>query len=190
MSIFKNMKWLNEPSIWKQENNVLSVTTDNETDFWRETFYGFVHNSGHFFYKKVTGDFTAELTFEGNYEHLYDQAGLMVRADDQTWAKTGVEFTDGYMHLSAVLTNRFSDWSVVKKTDQCKVQTIRMTKHQQAIRIQYLDENNSWQMLRLGYLALGNECEVGLMCCSPQRVGFEVQFTNFEVKEPIDNKLH
>ena len=27
----------------------------DKTDFWRETFYGFVHDNGHFYYREVAG---------------------------------------------------------------------------------------------------------------------------------------
>lgn len=50
--------WLNEPSKWKVSNNVLHLTTDNETDFWQETYYHFKHNSGHVFGVKLNQNFT------------------------------------------------------------------------------------------------------------------------------------
>lgn len=50
--------WLNEPSKWKVTNNVLHLTTDNETDFWQETYYHFKHNSGHVFGVKLNQNFT------------------------------------------------------------------------------------------------------------------------------------
>ena len=107
------MTWLNEPRNWKQENDHLSVFADSHTDFWRKTHYGFVRDNGHFYYETIAGNFEVETEFRGRYESLYDQAGVMVRLDETTWLKTGIEFVNGVHYLSAVVTRDYSDWSVV-----------------------------------------------------------------------------
>ena len=188
--MFKNMTWFNEPPWGSVENNVLSVKTGNETDFWQTTFYGFEHDNGHFLYREVAGDFTMQVTFTGNYEALYDQAGLMLRADEKNWVKTGIEFTDGEVNLSVVMTRDFSDWSVMNFPNYRGSLTIRLTRHGSAIRVQYFDENNNWRLMRLGYLALPEVCQAGIMCCSPTRAGFEVEFKDFSISEPIAAELH
>ncbi len=73
------MKWLNEPPNWKIHNNKIEVTSTQNTDFWRKTHYGYIRDSGHFYYQQLTGDFVAEVKVSGKYQDLYDQAGLMVR---------------------------------------------------------------------------------------------------------------
>lgn len=49
MQNLKNGRWLNEPTEANGSDIELSVTTDANTDFWRETHYGFVRDSGHFY---------------------------------------------------------------------------------------------------------------------------------------------
>ncbi len=66
-------RWLNEPASWEGDERDLSLKTDGNTDFWRETFYGFVRDSGHAYLRPVSGDFTASATIVGQYEQLYDQ---------------------------------------------------------------------------------------------------------------------
>lgn len=46
-------RWLNEPASWKGGDRDLSLKTDGNTDFWRETFYGFVRDSGHAYLRPV-----------------------------------------------------------------------------------------------------------------------------------------
>jgi len=184
------MRWLNEPPRWSVEGDVLLATTGLKTDFWRRTFYDFVRDDGHFYYQEVTGDFTAQVTLGGAYRELYDQSGLMVRADETTWAKTGIEFTDGVAHLSAVFTRDYSDWSVLALPDFAGELTLRVTRHADALRVQYLRQDGVWQLLRLGYLPLPVTCQVGVMCCSPQREGFEARFRQFSVSAPIARDLH
>ena len=72
------MQWLNEPKVWTATGDRLSLVTGEKTDFWQKTFYGFEHDNGHCYFERVTGDFTAEVSFTAGYEQLYDQAGLML----------------------------------------------------------------------------------------------------------------
>ena len=131
------MPWLNEPPDWRLDGDTLTVTTAADTDFWRTTHYGFVHDNGHLWYEDVAGDFTAEVRFAGQYEHLYDQAGLMLRIDERTWIKSGIEFTDGKQHLSAVVTRDFSDWSVLPLDNPPAEIRLRLTRIGTAVFVDY-----------------------------------------------------
>ena len=76
------MRWYNEPKSWAATGDKITVTADRTTDFWRKTHYGFIKDDGHFFYQERTGDFRFGVVVIGQYATLYDQAGLMVRVDD------------------------------------------------------------------------------------------------------------
>ncbi|MFO0344798.1 MAG: DUF1349 domain-containing protein [Labrys sp. (in: a-proteobacteria)] len=188
---FDAMTWLNPPMACSQEDGAIAVKTAGATDFWHDTFYGFRRHSGHFLHRTVSGDFTASVRFDGRYEALYDQAGLMIRADETHWVKAGIEYTDGACFLSCVVTNGHSDWSVFPLQAPSGPLSIRLTRHGEAIRVQYCDPGDGrWKMTRLGYLAPTPSIEVGIMCCSPEREGFEVTFSDFRVGPPIDRTLH
>ena len=83
-TMFEQASWLNQPKKWTLEDGTLRVTSDDKTDFWRKTSYGFIRDSGHFFGVATDGDFTAQVHVAGHYATLYDQAGLMVRIDAGT----------------------------------------------------------------------------------------------------------
>ncbi|MGO4839299.1 DUF1349 domain-containing protein, partial [Rhizobiaceae sp. 2RAB30] len=160
--------WLNPPPSWQGDETALELTTGEATDFWRHTFYGFLRDNGHAFLRPVAGDFTASATVMGDYEHLYDQAGLMLRIDHRTWIKTGIEFTDGLMHFSVVVTREVSDWSVIplpQATPRDPVH-VRLTRHDDAVRIQYSVAGSPWQMARLAPFPAA-DAQVGVMACSP-----------------------
>ncbi|HWJ71708.1 MAG TPA: DUF1349 domain-containing protein [Kaistia sp.] len=184
-------QWLNPPEFCEFRDGDLFVRTADRTDFWRGTFYGFWHDNGHFFHRSVEGDFTAEVTIDGRYDTLYDQAGLMVRLSETHWIKAGIEFTDGALHFSVVVTNDQSDWSMLKIVQPTDGLRLRMTRHGEAVRVQYLDaEDDHWKMARLAYLPRSSSIEVGMMCCSPQRPGFEVTFHDFKFGPAIARDLH
>jgi len=108
------MKWFNEPASARQSGDQLVVRTKPKTDYWRKTFYDYVTDNGHFFFLQVAGDFTLESRVVGKYATLYDQAGLMVRIDNNNWLKCGLELVDGIGHASVVVTRDYSDWSTVR----------------------------------------------------------------------------
>lgn len=67
MSIdFNDGKWLNEPAQWRAADAGLTLTTDENTDFWRETHYGFTRDSGHFLAFPTTDGFTAQIRVRAN----------------------------------------------------------------------------------------------------------------------------
>ncbi|MCB9993353.1 MAG: DUF1349 domain-containing protein [Hyphomicrobiaceae bacterium] len=187
----RTFSWLNEPEIWSGDAERLVIATGKETDFWQSTFYGFRRDTGHAWLTPVSGDFSAEVSFTGRYETLYDQAGLMLRTGPEKWIKAGIEFTDGLMHLSTVVTNPVSDWSVVPLHHHSPAEAVhlRITRHDDVVRVQYHLGDGAWQMARLCPFTAA-DAEVGPTASSPQRAGFEANFFNFHVGAPIDRNLH
>ena len=134
--------------------------------------------------------FTASVTFEGAYEHLYDQAGLMLRVDATRWIKIGIEYTDGATNFSIVVTDGRSDWSVVRSPAATGPQTVRLTLSDGAALGQFRDKEGAWTLMRLAPFASADQISVGPMACSPERSGFQVRFTDFTLSEPLKDALH
>ncbi len=186
------MQWLNEPPSWREEDGTLRITTGDRTDFWRETHYGFIRDDGHLRFRSVEGDFTVELQFSGNYQELYDQAGLMLRIDERNWIKAGIEFVAGRQMLSVVVTRDFSDWSTALAPHGVEWMGLRVSKYASAVRVEWAaaEPQSDYQLIRLAYLPEAVSLRVGPMCCSPQRAGFEARFREFRVAPAISADLH
>lgn len=184
-------EWLNAPPSWSGDARELHLQTGAETDFWRETFYGFVRDSGHAWLRPVAGDFTASAAIVGDYRTLYDQAGLFVRLDERNWIKAGIEYTDGLMHFSVVVTRGVSDWSVVPlpRAGPGDEVAVRLTRHGEAVRVQFSVGGAAWQMARLCPFSAA-AARTGVMACSPQRAGFRATFRDVTVGPPISRQLH
>jgi regulation of enolase protein 1 (concanavalin A-like superfamily) len=175
-----DLTWLNPPPHCTFGDNTVHVRTGMGTDFWRETFYGFWRDNGHFLSRQVEGDFSAEVTVKGNYEVLYDQAGLMVRLSETHWIKAGIEYTDGLMYFSVVVTNDASDWSLAGIPADPDGVRIRLTRHAETIRVQYLDASaGHWRPVRLACLPRSNTVEFGLVACCPKAEDFDGALTDF-----------
>jgi regulation of enolase protein 1 (concanavalin A-like superfamily) len=104
----QDMTWLNEPSDRSLKDGVLRAVTESRTDFWRSTFYDWITDNGHFFAEPATGDLTAEVVVSAGHTTRFDQAGMMVRADERTWLKAGLEVTSGAVQVNTVFTRGFS----------------------------------------------------------------------------------
>jgi regulation of enolase protein 1 (concanavalin A-like superfamily) len=179
---------LNPPSHWLRLDGDLIVTTDDQTDFWRKTEYGFIRDNGHFAYNTAVGNFSVEVTFVGKYQTLYDQAGLMIRLDGDRWVKTGIEFVDESMNFSTVVTNDTSDWSLIPLNEVPEFELrARLVRRGSTVSTAYRRPDGRWQVARVAGFPSERLCQVGVMCCSPQRSGFEVRFSDFVLTpEPGD----
>ncbi len=175
-------RWLNEPARWSLGPDGLGVVTDQATDFWRETHYGFIRHSGHLFGTCVPNSFTAAVQVRARYQSLYDQAGLMVLVDEQTWVKAGSELSDADSMLSSVLTLGRSDWATGPFQGDAPDFWIRATVNRGVLRFQASADGYRWPLLRVCPFPLSNFYIVGPMCCTPERAGLEVLFPEFSIR--------
>ncbi|MBO9125009.1 MULTISPECIES: DUF1349 domain-containing protein [unclassified Rhizobium] len=187
-----DMTWLNPPPSAEQGNDGLHVRSGEKTDFWQGTYYGFHRDDGHFLHRPRHGDFTAELSFSADYQALYDQAGIMLRAGATHWMKCGIEYTDGARHFSVVVTNGNSDWSAFRIDHDFARMSVRVTRNGDALFIQYrTDMMADWRMARLAWFdPKFAELMVGPVFCSPQRGGFEATFHDFSLSDPLSRDIH
>ena len=175
------MEWLNEPPEWMVKGDRIRITSAPQSDFWRKTHYGFIRDSGHFYYDRVAGDFIAEVKVGGRYSALYDQAGLMLRVDEANWIKCGIEFVDGVQQASVVVTRDFSDWSVAPLAENPAQIWLRARRKAEAVEIHFSLDGSRYTMLRTAYLVPAESTLVGPMCASPDGNGFDALFEGFAV---------
>ena len=184
--------WFNEPPhVALDESGAMLVTTALESDLWRTTSYGFIHDSAHALLVDFPDKTAVEVSFILDYEEQFDQAGVLVRADAEHWTKAGVEFADGAPQLGAVVTDVKSDWSVAPVNDWLKKEvTIRTSRDGDALTVRARCESNGeWRLVRLAPIDPALPWRAGPHCASPTREGLCVRFTRFRVG-PADKNLH
>lgn len=98
------------------------VTPTPNLDYWSKTFYSpiLIKHDGQCLLAEVAAATESTITtaFTLKPRAQFDQAGIMVLVDDNTWVKAGIEFTDGSPRLSCVVTNDgYSDWSTQRWPD-------------------------------------------------------------------------
>ena len=175
------MQWLNEPAIWQRTDDVLRVSVDPGTDFWRATGYGYIHDNGHVYGERLPGDLDVSVRLRCTFAHQYDQAGIMLRADEQTWLKTGVEFFEGRPRLSTVLTLGWSSWMVADLPTDLEEITLRMSRRGDAVEIRYAAGDSAAELAALVFLPPDCEVLAGIMCAAPEGSGFIVSFHDLRI---------
>ncbi|SEN85875.1 hypothetical protein SAMN05192583_3721 [Sphingomonas gellani] len=183
--------WLNAPRRWQVDaNGDLTLKTDQATDFWRETHYGFTRDSGHFLGFPTPPTFTAQVRIRGDYRKLYDQAGIMIRLDERRWIKAGIELSDGRAMLSSVLTDGRSDWATSPYADDPRDFWMRATVANGVLRLQVSADGTTWPLVRLAPFPVASSYRVGPMACTPEREGLDVRFSDLRITPPLGKDLH
>jgi regulation of enolase protein 1 (concanavalin A-like superfamily) len=161
--------WYDEPS-YRWDDEVLTVTTRAETDFWQGTHYGFRRDNGHCLLTTVEGDFSlvARCTFAANAR--YDQGGVMVRIDAENWIKASIEAeTKSVSRLGSVVTNLgYSDWATVDIDAKVTTMWYRVQSKGADLLIETSEHGKRWQQMRIAHLhAYHGALAVGIYACSP-----------------------
>ena len=177
------MEWLNEPASWQRTGDVLTVSVDPSTDFWRETGYGYIRDSGHVYGEVLAGDLDVSVRMRCTLGVQYDQAGVMLRADERTWLKTGVEFFEGRARLSTVLTLGRSSWMVTDLPEGTDEIVLRVSRRGDAVEVRYVIEEGPAELAALVFMPPGREVLAGVMAAAPEGPGFRVTFHDLRITE-------
>lgn len=157
-----------------------------QSDYWRISHYGFTVDDAPFYYGEYGGEFEATVKISGNYKTRFDQAGLMIRLDNENYIKAGIEYVDGKYNLSVVVTHHTSDWSVIKLDQPVESIYIKAVRRLDAVEVFYSFDGKEYVMMRNAWLQDNHPVKVGVMGASPDGNGFEVRFDEFKVKHLPD----
>lgn len=185
-------EWTTSPPYYRAAGSELHVRPTPGSDFWQQTLYGFSRDSGHALLAPISVEGSLEVTFHGTFTNLYDQGGLMIRTDQKTWIKAGLEITDDELRLAAVVTNGYSDWSMAATPNLNEGPiTLRASWSKGAVTLRAKSQADTlWQTLRVAPFVIDSErTRAGVFVCSPQAEGLEVTFSRIAFGRP-DLKLH
>lgn len=180
------MQWFNEPENWSVKNDVLTMDVTPQSDYWRISHYGFTVDDAPFLYTLRGGEFEVKVKISGEYKVRFDQAGLMLRIDEENYIKTGIEYVDGKYNLSAVVTHKTSDWSVITLDKPVDYIWIKAVRRLDAVEIFYSFDDKDYVMMRNCWLQDNTPVMVGMMAACPDGNGFKAKFEHFQIKHLPD----
>ncbi|WP_082105449.1 DUF1349 domain-containing protein [Demequina subtropica] len=182
--------WTSAPVAVRLEGAALTVEAREGSDAWRTTSYGFIHDDAHALVAPFGAEAAIEVSWVLDYDAQFDQAGVMLRVDAETWIKAGVEVSDGVAQVGAVVTHGRSDWSVAPVPEWAgREVTVRASRSGDAVTVRARVEGEPWRLVRVAPLDPDATVLAGPFCCAPTRAGLVVTFTGVRVGEP-DAALH
>ncbi len=181
--------WTREPVSVNEQGATLAVEAAAESDWWRTTAYGFIHDDGHALVKEFPNESAVEVSFILNYTQQFDQAGIFITSDSKNWIKAGVEYCDGFPQVGAVVTQINSDWSVAPVPEWMnKEVTVRVSRSGDAVTVR-AGINGDLHLVRVAPLDPSLSWSAGPMFCAPTRAGLVITFTKWSQGE-ADSELH
>jgi uncharacterized protein len=182
-SLPKPFHWFNEPAKFRLGAG-LEIFTDEKTDFWQNTYYGFQRDNGHCLLTQLPGDFSLMTQVEFRPQGKYDQCGLMVRGDRENWIKVSSEYeSEKTSRLGSVATNLcFSDWATQDIPSSVKEMWYRISKSGSDFLLEHSYDGLNWLQLRISHMHKQFEqLEVGVYACSPIGKDFWCRFKVLEI---------
>lgn len=182
--------WRNPPVRVVTDGRRLRVTAAEQSDAWRHTSYGFVHDSAHALLAPLGAEGAVEVSFLLDYSEQFDQAGVFLHVSESVWIKAGVEISDGIPQVGAVVTHGASDWSVAPVPEWIDREiTVRLSRSGDAVTIRARAGDEPFRLIRVAPLNEAETVAVGPFCASPTRAGFTATFTRWVVTD-ADASLH
>jgi uncharacterized protein len=172
-------RWHNPPLAAALSKGDFLVAAEKGSDAWRETAYGFVHDSAHALLVPMPSESAVEVTLLAELSQQFDQAGIMLRASETDWIKAGLEYADGAMQVGAVVTRGASDWSTAPVDWAGRLVTIRASRSGDAVIVRARVENEPWRLVRVTHVDPALEFEAGPYLAAPTRDGLTVRFTSW-----------
>jgi len=182
--------WTTPPAEVRADGEHLLVTAVEGSDAWRHTAYGFVHDDAHGLLAPLAVGSAVEVDVDLDLTEQFDQAGVLLRADANTWVKAGVEVSDGVPQLGAVVTLSLSDWSTGQVPDWAgRTATVRLSRGPDAVTVRARVDGEPWRLVRVAPFPGDVAAAAGPYCCAPTRAGLTVRFRAWRTGE-ADASLH
>lgn len=182
---FKGMKWINAPkrSKWDITDGRLKLSVPAQTDLWRGTKFGFTKEDAPYYFKKISGDFQVTCHIKGKFDNLYDQGGILIRADKTVYLKCGIEYFKDQCYASTCVTKENSDWSLMPLPEKAKQAWFVIKRIGDCVQVYSSQDGVIYNQVRLAVLTDQPVLKVGLFGACPQGTGFKIYFEHFSIEE-------
>lgn len=160
----------------------IRVAVPPVTDYFRDPAGEKTKDNGPYLWREVTGDFVARLHVRPTFAGRYDAGGILVRQDEERWAKLCFESTNfGTTAAISVVTRGLSDDAngVDLAVPDLWLQICRVG---DSFGMHYALDGTNWRKVRRFHLPLPRTVRVGLLVQSPGDAGTTVDFLWFSVE--------
>lgn len=183
----ENLFWIREPKEYNIDEHKITIITEECTDLWQRTYYGFQNDNAPVLQMKTSDkyfSFVVKTEFEG--KRRFDQCGVVIYLDSENWLKGSIEYeNDKIQRLGSVVTNHgYSDWATTDIDANVKEMWYRLSRREDDYCIECSYDGREFHQMRICHLIEGNdEITFGIYACSPEHSSFKATFTNMKLIE-------
>ena len=183
----KKTFWIFEPKQHELKNDVITITTEPNTDFGQRTYYGFRNDNAPALLIKTDEKYFS-FTFKTDFDSKkqFDQCGVIIYQNSDNWFKASIEYeNDEYQRLGSVVTNNgFSDWATTDISGSIKSMYYRLSRRNNDFCIETSYNGQTYKQMRIFHLfQADNEINLGIYACSPSKSSFNAIFSEIEVSK-------
>jgi len=183
----ENLFWIREPKEYSIIDNKITIMTQECTDLWQRTYYGFQNDNAPVLQMRTNEkyfSFVVKTKFES--KRRFDQCGVVIYLDSDNWLKGSIEYeNDKIQRLGSVVTNHgYSDWATTDIDADVKEMWYRLSRREDDYCIECSYDGKEFHQMRICHLIEGkDEIVFGIYACSPEQSSFKAVFTDMEVME-------
>ena len=193
-------KWIHKPKISEVSADIVSITTEPETDFWQRSYYGFRNDNAPALQIESDNNFTFTAKASFDYKTLFDQCGLIIYLDSENWFKASIEYeNEKFSRLGSVVTNfGYSDWATSDISLPREI-WYRLSRRSADFLIESSFDGVFFKQMRIFHLHKLGETTVemgksnpplsvqiivgfGVYACSPLKSSFTAKFTDMNLE--------
>jgi uncharacterized protein len=185
----RGLAWEHNPVRWESlPEGGIRVTVPAKADYFRDPAGTLVKDNAPFLWLPVTGDFIAQAHVRPSFNSTYDSGVLMVRHDEQNWAKVCFEKTDfGTTAAVSVVTREVSDDANGADVTVADL-WLQMVRAGNVFALHYALDGQNWRMVRVFHLEIPATVRVGVVTQCPVGPGTTVDLLSFSIDQrPIKN---
>ena len=181
--------WINEPKKFTVSNEKIIIITEEKTDFWQRTHYGFRNDNAPAFLfgtDREAFSFTVKTAF--NSKKVYDQCGIIIYQNSDNWFKASIEYENEiYQRLGSVVTNNgYSDWATTDIEADINEMYYRLSRKGNDFCLESSADGINFKQMRIFHLfEAKNEINIGIYACSPSESTFDAVFTEIDFSESV-----
>ena len=181
-----SLEWTREPGGFEVRGDTVLVTTAPHTDLWQRTYYHFRNDNApvlqmstrqQFFSFVVRTDFSQS-------HHRFDQCGIVMYLDSDTWLKASVEYeNETFCHLGSVVTSQgYSDWATTAIPADVRTMWYRFSRRVDDYCIECSADGQVFSQMRVCHMAAAaGEIRFGIYACSPEESSFTAVFSDMQI---------
>ena len=181
--------WINKPKKFIISKEKIVITTEEKTDFWQRTHYGFRNdNAQAFLFKTVREAFSFTVKTAFNSKKVYDQCGIIIYQNSDNWFKASIEYENEiYQRLGSVVTNNgYSDWATTDIEADINEMYYRLSRKGNDFCLESSADGINFKQMRIFHLfEAKNEINIGIYACSPSESTFDAVFTEIDFSESV-----